>query len=175
MAYFAKIKKSALLGGSALILIAHVIAYVTPTLSFMSSQDSSSSIQLEGASPDSSDLEAVSWRTLQSFDYKKNVLSPEVEAILDKNIKIPGFAVPLSDELSEVKEFLLVPNQMACIHVPAPPPNLIVFVTLDKGRSIRELSGPLWVKGELKVQITESTYGAAAYEMNALNVEPYTY
>ena len=40
--------------------------------------------------------------------------------------------VPLEDDLDVVTEFLLVPYAGACIHVPPPPPNQIVYVKMDK-------------------------------------------
>ena len=44
-------------------------------------------------------------------------------------IKLPGYIVPLeSDEGGLLDEFLLVPYFGACIHVPPPPPNQIVYV-----------------------------------------------
>jgi hypothetical protein len=173
--YFSALKKSALLGGTALIVISNIIAYSIPNLTFWAIDAGSSVIQLESDAEPDVGVQTISWRILQTFDYKENIASGELQTILNSHVKIPGFAVPLSDELNEVKEFLLVPNQMACIHVPAPPPNLIVFVSLKEGRSISELSGPLWVQGELKVQKSESTYGAAAFEMLAQSVKPYGY
>ncbi len=50
-----------------------------------------------------------------------------------QRVKIPGFVVPLeSDEGGKMTEFFLVPYFGACIHVPPPPPNQIVYVTLEK-------------------------------------------
>jgi hypothetical protein len=44
-------------------------------------------------------------------------------------VKIPGFIVPLDNRPDgRVQEFFLVPYFGACIHVPPPPPNQIVYV-----------------------------------------------
>ncbi|NRA45830.1 MAG: DUF3299 domain-containing protein [Oligoflexales bacterium] len=157
-----------------------LIAYFFPNISFLnprseeSSNDQSSHIQLKPGESGDNIAKVVGWRLLQTLDYKNFNIPDDLKKAVNHLVRIPGFAVPLSDGLSRVEDFLLVPNQMACIHVPAPPPNLIVLVHLDKARSIRELSGPLWIEGVLEVKKTESTYGAAAYVMNAVKVEPYT-
>jgi len=43
-------------------------------------------------------------------------------------VKIPGFVIPLEGDANTVTEFLLVPYFGACIHVPPPPPNQIIYV-----------------------------------------------
>ncbi|MGL4829805.1 MAG: DUF3299 domain-containing protein, partial [Vibrio sp.] len=42
-------------------------------------------------------------------------------------VKIPGFVIPLEGDDQKVTEFLLVPYFGACIHVPPPPPNQIIY------------------------------------------------
>ena len=44
--------------------------------------------------------------------------------------------MPLDFESTTVKEFLLVPFVGACIHVPPPPANQIIYVKSDKGFEI---------------------------------------
>ena len=60
----------------------------------------------------------------------KRTGSAAVNAKLDGQlIEIPGFIVPLSEDSEGlVTEFFLVPYVGACIHVPPPPPNQIVYV-----------------------------------------------
>ena len=48
----------------------------------------------------------------------------------DKVVRIPGYIVPLGFVGSAVAEGLLVPYVGACIHVPPPPANQIVFIQL---------------------------------------------
>ena len=50
-----------------------------------------------------------------------------------KRVRIGGYVVPLDFEATTIKEFLLVPFVGACIHVPPPPANQIVYVKSDKG------------------------------------------
>lgn len=161
-------------------MVSALIAYFFPNVSFLSPQsqesdnEKSSHIQLGIGGDESNVVMTVGWRLLQTLDYQNLSIPSELQKAVNRPVRIPGFAVPLSDGLSSIKEFLLVPNQMACIHVPAPPPNLVVLVELEKGRSIRELWGPLWIEGVLEVKKSKSTYGAAAYEMKAYSVEPYS-
>ncbi|MBI2601430.1 MAG: DUF3299 domain-containing protein [Deltaproteobacteria bacterium] len=118
----------------------------------------------------------VRWQVLQKLDYKNNKIEDEsLRAVINKKVRVPGFAVPLSDNLRSVSDFLLVPNAMACIHVPAPPPNLIVFVSLPDPLSIERLVGPLWIEGILRIKATQSIYGSSSYEMENVTIEPYNW
>ena len=50
----------------------------------------------------------------------------------DKDVRIPGFIVPLEYKESEiVTRFLLVPYFGACIHEPPPPPNQTIYVVYE--------------------------------------------
>lgn len=73
--------------------------------------------------------------------------APVVKALDGIEAKLPGYIVPL--EISEaglVTEFLLVPYYGACIHVPPPPSNQIVYVKTAKGVQMDELYQPFWVE-----------------------------
>ncbi|MFK7825640.1 MAG: DUF3299 domain-containing protein [Oligoflexales bacterium] len=170
---------SALAAGTFIILLSALIAYFFPNLSFLNPQHrvisnrKDSQIQLD-ADHENNVVMTVDWELLQTMDYQNFEIPSKLQEAVNMRIRIPGFAVPLGDGLSNIKEFLLVPNQMACIHVPAPPPNLVVLVELEEGVSFRELSGPLWIEGVLKVKKSESIYGSAAYEIKAYTVKPYT-
>ncbi|MCB1814569.1 MAG: DUF3299 domain-containing protein, partial [Candidatus Competibacteraceae bacterium] len=56
----------------------------------------------------------------------------QAESVVDqldgRDVRIPGFLLPLNYEGEKVTEFLLVPVVGACIHVPPPPPNQMVHV-----------------------------------------------
>jgi uncharacterized protein len=101
--------------------------------------------------------------------------SAEVNRALDGvAIKLPGFIVPLAmTRDGMVSEFFLVPYVGACIHVPPPPPNQIVYVKLDKALALAVLYEAYWVTGTLHTQVKGSQFGAAAYSMNVSRVEPY--
>lgn len=92
------------------------------------------------------------------------------------NIKIPGFIVPLDvgkDGL--VTEFFLVPYFGACIHVPPPPPNQIVYVRMTKGVALDSIYEAYWITGRMKTTNKTTRLGAAAYQLDANKVEIYKY
>ncbi|GGK09738.1 DUF3299 domain-containing protein [Pseudomonas matsuisoli] len=98
-----------------------------------------------------------------------------VEKSLDgQQIKLPGYVVPL--EISEegfVKSFLFVPYYGACIHVPPPPSNQIVYVTSQTGIRLDALYQPFWIEGPMTVESTSSDLASAGYRMAADKIYPY--
>ncbi len=165
------------LGATILILISVLVSwFYYPQGNMMQSETISldPGKSAEGSTKDKAP--AIPWQLLQKLDYKNNRIDDvELKAAIDHYVKVPGFAVPLTDNLREVHEFLLVPNQMACIHVPPPPPNLIVFVRLDKPLPIDELMGPLWARGVLRLKTLQSVYGASSYQLEDVSIEPYEF
>jgi hypothetical protein len=99
-----------------------------------------------------------------------------------KLVRLAGYALPLENSASGVKEFLLVPYVGACIHVPPPPPNQIVFVSLDKAFEIEDYFSPVWVTGRLTVArslrsltlVDGSSNIAMGYSLSGVSVEPYS-
>jgi len=74
-------------------------------------------------------------------------------ALNGKNIRMPGYLLPLEFEGKKVIEFLLVPWVGACIHTPPPPANQVVHVKLDKGFDIGDnMYTPVWVNGVIKTE-----------------------
>ncbi|UYL09705.1 DUF3299 domain-containing protein [Bdellovibrio sp. SKB1291214] len=113
----------------------------------------------------------VDWRLLGEMDYITGKSTAELMALDGKTVRIPGFMVPLEDEQRQVVEFLLVPSSQACIHVPAPPPNQMVYVKMKKG--VPAMQGPIWLYGTLKLVTKKSMYGDASFEITGEGVEPY--
>ncbi|MEM0911863.1 MAG: DUF3299 domain-containing protein [Pseudomonadota bacterium] len=92
----------------------------------------------------------------------------------DKNIRIPGFIVPLvSDEEQRVTEFFVVPYFGACLHLPPPPPNQIIYAKSIEGVELTTLSMPFWFEGNITIESHNNDLGASAYGMAAHNVVPY--
>lgn len=114
----------------------------------------------------------VDWRLLAQYDYMTHNATSELSALEGKLIKMPGFMVPLEDEQRKVTEFLLVPTPQACIHVPPPPPNQMVYVKMKKGVAAK-IGAPIWVYGEFKIATKHSQYGEVSYEISGDNVEDY--
>jgi hypothetical protein len=91
-------------------------------------------------------------------------------------IRIPGFIVPVDlDKDNRVTEFFLVPYFGACIHVPPPPPNQIVFVKLKNSFALESMEDAYWVTGKMSVQNRKTRFGSAAYSMAGEKVEIYRY
>ncbi len=88
-------------------------------------------------------------------------------------IRIAGFAIPLERIKGEVREFLLVPYFGACIHVPPPPANQIIYVLSDKPLKDMQSMDAIWVSGLLKVSAGDSSWGRSAYRLQASVIAPY--
>lgn len=99
--------------------------------------------------------------------------APVVPALDGQQVKIPGFVVPLDFEGRELTEFLLVPYFGACIHVPPPPANQIVYVKTAKPYSPGEMFDPVWVQGTLRTQAHWNDVGDAGYTLEATAIEVY--
>jgi hypothetical protein len=91
-------------------------------------------------------------------------------------VKIPGFIVPL--ELLPtglVREMYLVPYFGACLHVPPPPPNQIVYVKMATPIKLSSMYDAVWVTGTLRTEAKTSRYGSAAYTLDANRIDKYRY
>lgn len=113
----------------------------------------------------------VTWDMLGQLDYISGNASPELKAQDGQKVKIPGFMVPLEDSSKSVSEFLLVPSPQACIHVPPPPPNQMVYIQMKRGTEIA--FGPIWVYGTLHLTSKKHMYGESSFELDGEMVEPY--
>lgn len=88
-----------------------------------------------------------------------------------KQVRIGGYVVPLDFEATSVKEFLLVPFVGACIHVPPPPANQIIYVKVAKGFDVTESFDPVTVTGTIKADTAFTGLADAGYSMDAESVE----
>jgi hypothetical protein len=88
-----------------------------------------------------------------------------------KRVKIGGYVVPLDFEATTIKEFLLVPFVGACIHVPPPPANQIVYVKTAQGFEIAGQFDPVWVTGTLKTEPAFTGLADTGYSLDAEAVE----
>jgi hypothetical protein len=99
--------------------------------------------------------------------------APVVETYNNKRVKIPGFVVPLegTDELTT--EFLLVPYFGACIHVPPPPSNQIVYVKFEEGIAIDNIYDAVWVTGVLSTDGWSGDIASVGYRLSGQAVEAF--
>ncbi|WP_158750694.1 DUF3299 domain-containing protein [Acidobacterium sp. S8] len=117
--------------------------------------------------------QSVGWSTLKLLTSSTPATSP-VRQLDGKLVSIPGFMVPLEDDAQEVTEFLLVPYAGACIHVPPPPPNQMVYVKLvHGGKAKMSFTEPIVVTGTLKISNVKSPYGDVSYNLDGETVKPY--
>ena len=99
-----------------------------------------------------------------------------VEKYNNTKVRVPGFIVPLEfDGEQNVTSFFLVPYFGACIHVPPPPPNQMIYVHGAKNLKADMIYSPFWISGTLTTDVMSHDLGQAAYSLKVDSVEEYTY
>lgn len=88
-------------------------------------------------------------------------------------VKIPGFVIPLEGDDKMITEFLLVPYFGACIHVPPPPPNQIIYVKFKKGAPVQQLWDVIYIIGTLKTETIDSELAETGYLIEGVRLEEY--
>ncbi|MGD8173048.1 DUF3299 domain-containing protein [Vibrio sp. TRT 21S02] len=88
-------------------------------------------------------------------------------------VKIPGFVIPLEGDENTVTEFLLVPYFGACIHVPPPPPNQIIYVRFPKGAPVQQLWDVIYVIGTLKTETISHELAETGYVIEGTAIAEY--
>ena len=101
--------------------------------------------------------------------------APVVSELDGQRVRLPGFVIPLDFEGTDTSEFLLVPFFGACIHVPPPPSNQIIYVKTTLGYPLDELFDPVWVTGVISTLAHLNDIGDAGYTMQATRIEPYSW
>jgi hypothetical protein len=97
-----------------------------------------------------------------------------VEELDGQTVSIEGYLVPLDFESTEAKAFVLVPYVGACIHVPPPPPNQIIFVKYDDGIEMEVLERNLWtpfrISGDLRAASAVTNLAEVGYQLKATDI-----
>ncbi len=88
-------------------------------------------------------------------------------------VRIPGYMVPLDTSGAGVTAFILVPYVGACIHVPPPPANQLVFVTAPEPYSSSGLFEAVNVTGMFGTASTRTQLADVAYALSAEKIEPF--
>lgn len=114
---------------------------------------------------------------------RKEIQTAIVEELEGQRVRIPGYFLPLEISGTKVTEFLLVPYVGACIHVPPPPPNQIIYgkTAKDNGYDHKNMFEPVWVTGVMAVAsmtkdlfLVDGTAGInIGYSLQANKIEPY--
>ncbi len=90
-----------------------------------------------------------------------------------KTVRIPGFVVPIDYSGTGVTAFILVPFVGACVHVPPPPANQLVFVTTETAYESAGLYEPVDVIGAFQTASTSTQLAQVAYALSADEIIPY--
>jgi hypothetical protein len=114
---------------------------------------------------------------------RKKIRTSIVEELNGQLVRIPGYLLPLEISGAKITEFLLVPYVGACIHVPPPPPNQIIYVKAKKndGYNSKKIFEPVWVTGVISAKsmvkdlfLVDGSAGInIGYTMQADHIEPY--
>lgn len=114
------------------------------------------------------ELKILRWDAMAKLNLKTGEAPQSLKEMDGQSVRIPGFIVPLEDEAQEISEFLLVPYQGACVHVPPPPPNQMVHVKMQ-GRNVRYTFEPIWITGVLSISNSQSPYGVVSFNMKGVS------
>jgi len=119
----------------------------------------------------SDEAEALYVEMEDAFDTE--AVNPDLDG---QKIRLAGFVAPLTYDNEVVTEFLLVPNFGACIHVPPPPPNQTVMVSVDRdnGLTTDEAWGAVWVEGTLTLDAAATELAPASYTITDATSGVYT-
>lgn len=99
--------------------------------------------------------------------------APTKPSLNGKEVKLPGYLVPLERDKAGMREFLLVPYFGACIHTPPPPANQIIHVrSASPIKGLRSMDA-IWVSGTLGLERQNSEMGVSGYSMSASRVVKY--
>lgn len=90
-----------------------------------------------------------------------------------KIVKLPGFIVPIDYSGTGITAFILVPYVGACVHVPPPPANQLVFVTTEKPHESSGLFESVNVTGMFGTASTSTQLADIAYSLVADRIEPF--
>lgn len=127
-------------------------------------------VLLAGVSPAAAEVQHLFWKDLRPATQPaaESLGLPVVAASLPdhgetlawseagKTVELKGYALPTDREGEMVYQFLLVPWSGACSHMPTPPPNQIVLVTLPKPFHLERTYAAVSVTGLLKQDMERS-------------------
>ena len=97
------------------------------------------------------------------------------EALNGAYIRMPGYIIPLELGAEGVTTFILVPYVGACIHVPPPPPNQLVFVTTETPWPSDQLWDAVWVTGHMRTHLQSTELAQTGYTLSADAMEVYVW
>lgn len=144
----------------------------------LAAQEAEARKSLRDAGLDSDALIARDRQFRNKIKAQRRLVRSELDG---REIRIPGYLLPLELDGTTVTEFLLVPYAGACIHTPPPPANQIIHVTTAQGFVAQGLFTPVWVTGRLSAKSSKQTVGLSdgqsgfdvGYALRATSVKRY--
>ncbi|WP_298842390.1 DUF3299 domain-containing protein [uncultured Roseobacter sp.] len=88
-------------------------------------------------------------------------------------VRLPGFILPIEHRGTGVTAFILVPYVGACVHVPPPPANQLVFVTTNEPYESTGLFEPVRVTGMFGVSSMSTQLADIGYALSADRIDPF--
>ena len=116
------------------------------------------------------EFDAVEDRWLPVFDENGTKLNEALDGVL---IALAGYVIPLEGTAEGTTSFVLVPFIGACIHVPPPPPNQLVFVTTATPWPSNKLWEAVLVSGTLRTNIRSTEVAQVGYDLAASQIETF--
>ncbi|MEM0922955.1 MAG: DUF3299 domain-containing protein [Pseudomonadota bacterium] len=92
-----------------------------------------------------------------------------------KLVRIPGYAVPLDFSGLGITTFILVPYIGACIHVPPPPANQLIFAKASAPFVNDSFWDPIFATGVIASSLVSTELAEIGYAMSDVVTEPYTW
>ncbi len=97
-----------------------------------------------------------------------------VPGVNNTKIRLAGYVVPVEQtDDGQMTEFFFVPYFGACIHVPPPPPNNIVYVKMAKPIPAADMFSAYWLEGTIKTERLSNDIAATAYVMSGDTLKLY--
>ncbi len=91
-----------------------------------------------------------------------------------KIVRIPGYIIPIDMDGTGVTSFILAPFIGACVHVPPPPANQLIFVTTQEPYETKGLFEAVNVTGMFGVSSISTQLADIGYALSADEIEPFS-
>ena len=114
------------------------------------------------------EVDEVNDRWLPEFDENASKLNAALDGAY---VKLPGYIIPWDVSAAGVSSFILVPYVGACIHVPPPPPNQLIFVVTETPWPNDSLWEAVWVTGTMRHEFQATELADIGYSMTATEME----
>jgi hypothetical protein len=112
--------------------------------------------------------EVMRGRIAHGLNIPMNPNAPAPEVLLrddldGREVTMVGYVVPLRFEGDKMMEFMLAPYMGACIHVPPPPANQLVYVNSKEGLDEEAFFGTVTVTGKIRVSRMSNDLADSGY------------